>query len=288
MHPHDMAKLGWLYAQEGMWDGEQIVSKKWVSRSSKPHIQSQPVPFYGYHWWIIDDQMYAAVGFRGQYIIVAKELNLVAVFTGDLPRNTIFIPLELMKQFIVPAAVSADALSEDEKEQTRLTELVQTVLTPFQDQFVWESMEQGFARDGLFKRTEPPQFMFEYPIGSQKQSTQMNSQVMRMRTPGGVDFAASVIKKPRDIELKDFGSHYYAEFLKQIGLYVRILSTEEKVLTCGTTGYQTTISWLYKGAYRLNSIVLASYINDHCVYVVVHSLMEDEKLLKILESLRFE
>lgn len=30
LHPHDMAKLGYLWLNDGVWEGEQIISRKWV------------------------------------------------------------------------------------------------------------------------------------------------------------------------------------------------------------------------------------------------------------------
>jgi CubicO group peptidase (beta-lactamase class C family) len=32
--PHDMAKIGYLYLNEGWWDGEQVVSAEWVRAST--------------------------------------------------------------------------------------------------------------------------------------------------------------------------------------------------------------------------------------------------------------
>jgi CubicO group peptidase (beta-lactamase class C family) len=63
----DLAKLGYLYLHDGIWDGRQIVSKDWVKNSLVPSID---VPFtlwqeefrYGYLWWLVpraDRQGYA-------------------------------------------------------------------------------------------------------------------------------------------------------------------------------------------------------------------------------------
>ena len=37
LSPMDMAKIGQLYLDSGMWNGEQIVSAKWVDESTKEH-----------------------------------------------------------------------------------------------------------------------------------------------------------------------------------------------------------------------------------------------------------
>jgi CubicO group peptidase (beta-lactamase class C family) len=49
----DMAKLGQLYLNHGMWDNLQIVSSQWIEHSTKEH-SCWGEKKYGYLWWIID------------------------------------------------------------------------------------------------------------------------------------------------------------------------------------------------------------------------------------------
>jgi hypothetical protein len=287
LRPHDMAKIGWLYIKKGKWGKKQIVSSAWVSTSTRGHIESKPAPYYGYHWWVNDSGMYAAVGFRGQYILVADEMKMVIVFTGDLPGR-FFVPLELTKKFIVPAVVSSNPLPENIKEAKRLNTLVKSVSVPFQDGFVWLSKEEGMAKDGVFRRTKPPKFMFEYPIWSKRHSTFSLAQLMRMRTPEGVYFSANLIAKPEKLELKDFGPNYYAEILRGMGSDVSVVDNKEIVLKCGTKAYRTDIRWVYQDFYHLKSVVVSSYSNGQCVYLGVHPSANHEKFAKIVESLTFE
>jgi len=51
MTPHDMAKIGYLYLNEGQWDGEQVVPAKWVKASTREHISATLEDGYGYQWW---------------------------------------------------------------------------------------------------------------------------------------------------------------------------------------------------------------------------------------------
>ena len=85
--PRDMAKFGQLYLQKGQWQGKQIIPAEWVEESFRMHV-----PFsgnrgttvgYGYLWWILKDNVYAAMGFRAQYIFVIPDHNMVIVITGD-------------------------------------------------------------------------------------------------------------------------------------------------------------------------------------------------------------
>ncbi len=51
MRPRDMAKLGQMYLNGGRWNGESIVSKDWVTESTREHIISVNSPNYGFQWW---------------------------------------------------------------------------------------------------------------------------------------------------------------------------------------------------------------------------------------------
>jgi CubicO group peptidase (beta-lactamase class C family) len=288
LNPHDMAKIGWLYLNKGRWGKKQIVSSAWVETSTHGHIESKPAPQYGYHWWVNNDGMYAAVGFHGQYILVADEMNMVVVFTGDLPGEKMFVPLELSRKYIFPAAASSESLPKNKKEAERLDNLVKSVSTSFSDGLVWLSKEDGIAKDGVFRRTKSPKFMFEYPVGSKKQSSLSPRQIMKMKTPDEVRFEANVITKPEKLKLKDLGPKLYTEYLRHIGSDIRVVANKEKVLNCGTRAYRTDIRWVYKDYYQLTSLVVSAYKGNQCVYLVIHAGANPEKFAPIVESLTFE
>jgi hypothetical protein len=75
MRPHDMAKLGYLFLNNGQWDGRQIVSTEWVE-SATSGIS------YGYQWWLKPLGVYYATGVGGQEIWVLPEQDMVVVMTG--------------------------------------------------------------------------------------------------------------------------------------------------------------------------------------------------------------
>lgn len=95
--PRDMLKFGQLYLNEGVWNGEQIISKKWVQESFKKHTRLQDSRFkdeYGYLWYhntyIIDGKSIKSIearGAGGQFIFVVPELEIVAVITAGNYRN---------------------------------------------------------------------------------------------------------------------------------------------------------------------------------------------------------
>ena len=113
MRPHDMAKIGYLYLNSGMWDGKQIISSQWINASTRNYIDTTLLPGYGYHWWIAMPDVYTAAGNKGQFIMVAPDKNIVAVFTGRLSPKDFLIPLDLLAQYIIPAVKSPNALPEN-------------------------------------------------------------------------------------------------------------------------------------------------------------------------------
>jgi len=87
----DLAKIGFLYLNNGYWDGRSIVPEHWVKESTTQQIQAQRNPLYGafgygYQWWVkeIDGcSSYRAWGRRGQYIVVVPDLDLVIAVTSN-------------------------------------------------------------------------------------------------------------------------------------------------------------------------------------------------------------
>ena len=105
--PRDMAKLGYLYLRNGLWDGKQIVSAEWVQKSTQKH-SDVPVNThfgYGYHWftWNTMDG-YAALGSGGQIILVIPKYDLVIVTTAHT-EESIF---ELIEQYVLPAVQDSE------------------------------------------------------------------------------------------------------------------------------------------------------------------------------------
>jgi CubicO group peptidase (beta-lactamase class C family) len=84
LHPHDMAKLGYLWLNKGVWEGKQVVSSKWVEDSVKVQMTIADDDDYGYGWWLQTDEpaAYSAVGRGGQRIIVVPQFDLTIITTG--------------------------------------------------------------------------------------------------------------------------------------------------------------------------------------------------------------
>ncbi len=92
----DLAKIGYLYLHEGMWDGKRIVSSEWVKESVTPYFQTDEPPFkYGFKWWLSKlpdstEYVWMGRGFGGQNLLVFPNEGLIVTFTAwdILPSST--------------------------------------------------------------------------------------------------------------------------------------------------------------------------------------------------------
>lgn len=112
LRPRDMLKLGILYAQDGRWQGHQIISQDWV-RASLHQQATVDNTEYGYFWWrpwldVASQKVYvsAAQGNGGQKIYVVPEYRLVAVFTGGVYNGS--SPMnQIMTTDVLPKLIAA-------------------------------------------------------------------------------------------------------------------------------------------------------------------------------------
>jgi CubicO group peptidase (beta-lactamase class C family) len=101
LSPVDMAKLGQLYLNGGMWNGEQIVSKKWIDESTKEHSRWNKLNLsYGYLWWI-NENGFAAMGDGGNVIYVNVKKNLV-ISIASLFKPRVRDRIKLIHEYIEP------------------------------------------------------------------------------------------------------------------------------------------------------------------------------------------
>ena len=88
LHPHDLAKIAYLYLKKGVWEGRRIVIPEWVADSVSPKIEVDKSGVkYGLKWWLFpygdgSRSAWAGSGFGGQMPIVVPEHDLVLVITG--------------------------------------------------------------------------------------------------------------------------------------------------------------------------------------------------------------
>lgn len=286
--PRDMAKIGSLYLNGGKWGDRRIVSEKWVETSTSPHITANLFSHYGYQLWIDASGFYTAVGYRGQFIFVAPDKNLVVAFTGDLEGRDFYIPRDLLFSHILPAAVSETPLEPAPENEKRLKSLADANARGPEEGFIWTSKEEGAARDGAFVRTASPAFRFEYPSGSKKMPLTGPGQIMVMRTIRGIHFNAAVSDIPDGVKITEIHPTVYAAELEKIGADVKVNSNRAITLVDGTPAYRTEISWLFNGFLHVDTVATSVYKEGKWVCVSTHPWTAPEEIAPILESLRFD
>ena len=83
----DFARFGLLYAREGKWEQETIISGKWVAESTALTTSiTSSLPYgYGYFWWpSVSNEWFMALGSRSNNIYVHPGLDLIAVRNSTL------------------------------------------------------------------------------------------------------------------------------------------------------------------------------------------------------------
>jgi CubicO group peptidase (beta-lactamase class C family) len=107
LSPHDMARVGYLYLHNGLWDGKQVIPSSWVDRVKEGNISAT----FGYHysnlWWSLPEKgAYMALGRHSQVILVLPKLDVVAVMTGILRDDEFYSTPRLVDD--ISSAVKSD------------------------------------------------------------------------------------------------------------------------------------------------------------------------------------
>jgi CubicO group peptidase (beta-lactamase class C family) len=89
LRPRDAAKLGALFANEGLWNGARVVSEDWVRRS-RQRATTLGGNGYGYLWWKreftlngVAVECFHTAGNGGNYVFVFPAQELVVAYTGS-------------------------------------------------------------------------------------------------------------------------------------------------------------------------------------------------------------
>jgi CubicO group peptidase (beta-lactamase class C family) len=86
----DLGRFGLLYQQDGVWEGERLISEDWVEFVRKPAPSTaHRGNMYGGQFWLVPDERhdvpksaYTTAGNRGQYVIVVPSHDTVIVRRG--------------------------------------------------------------------------------------------------------------------------------------------------------------------------------------------------------------
>ena len=94
LRPRDLAKVGLMMADGGVWHGTPIIAAGWhdLSTTWKVDPDGHPRLGYGYYWWTVPEAAgYSAWGHGGQYafVIPGQRLVLVMISMPDPSGETL-------------------------------------------------------------------------------------------------------------------------------------------------------------------------------------------------------
>ena len=121
--PREMAAFGYLYLNDGMLNGKQIISRDWVIFSRSPSTDlAHPNEWgsmknynYAYLWWLGQFNHYdcfMAIGYGGQFIFIFPVADLIVVSTAEnnIPNESTteqeWAIHELLTNYILPSLSS--------------------------------------------------------------------------------------------------------------------------------------------------------------------------------------
>ena len=119
LKPRDMARMGLLISNNGVWEGEQIIPADYIAEASRMQIDNSvsgnPGPNwtvgYGYQMWRCSFGAFRADGMGGQFIVMLPEKQLVVVFTSGLGSD-IGYDLDVIRDDLLPG-VSDGPIAEE-------------------------------------------------------------------------------------------------------------------------------------------------------------------------------
>jgi CubicO group peptidase (beta-lactamase class C family) len=115
LRPRDQAKIGQLFLNKGVWNGQKVVSEEWIRAAMKERLKfGESLQWgYGYHWMQAESRIGDRVmrscfiaGDGNQILAVFPELELVVVFTaGNYGIDPKPVYYSLFESFILPAVM---------------------------------------------------------------------------------------------------------------------------------------------------------------------------------------
>ncbi len=93
----DFARLGYLWLNEGAWNGRQLVSAEWLRLATRRFVRDngETPNNYGYTFWVMDeiegvpDDLYMSRGHNQNHSYIVPSLDLVVVRQGNDNRGRV-------------------------------------------------------------------------------------------------------------------------------------------------------------------------------------------------------
>lgn len=194
----DMARFGLLFLREGVWNGEQIISKEWIKESTTSYSTTDNRGGgYGYLWWVSGEMkdlgMYSALGVGAQIIAVIPGANMVVIQRVDTYIGKQQQPDLRLFKMILAAKVS------EPKSNPKFISLQNTP-------------SYYIPRDITFDIKSLDKYVFaNYNLLGRQASIQKSSNGLMLNSPAFGTFNLFQISETKFV-IEDLGQYLYFEF----------------------------------------------------------------------------
>jgi CubicO group peptidase (beta-lactamase class C family) len=103
LRPRDLAKIGQLVLDGGVWKGTRLVSQEWLdlSTTAKVAVPSDPRLGYGYYWWTVPEaEGFSTWGAGGQYALIIPRKRMVLVMVSRPDTDSDVMHGGKLEQFV--------------------------------------------------------------------------------------------------------------------------------------------------------------------------------------------
>jgi len=139
--PRDMAKIGYLYLNNGTWGDEQLIDPWYVNASQQTHFDLHEFFWawindgYGYQWWTETCRdFYYANGQDGQIIAVLPQYDMVVAINGysesGLHNARDGDGMHILRKFIIPAVRDYHPVTTTTNSTTNMTSTENPINNP--------------------------------------------------------------------------------------------------------------------------------------------------------------
>ncbi len=101
----DLAKIGYLFLNNGTWGASHLLPAEWVAQCVYPHFIFGNGEGYGYQWWVDPEVSgYSIRGAGGMRVFILPREDLILVFASALDYSS-FEYYAFFDQFLYPAII---------------------------------------------------------------------------------------------------------------------------------------------------------------------------------------
>ncbi len=112
LKPMDLAKIGYLFLQEGKWGDQQIFKEDWLATSSRPRASVTGYYNYNYFWWsftnnanavfrLEENDVFFSWGDGGQFLFIIPHLDMVVVTTANNTPEDETLAVVMLRDYIL-------------------------------------------------------------------------------------------------------------------------------------------------------------------------------------------